>query len=1019
MGNEAEAIGEMQMAEIPPHPVPLVNFNAIPEELKSLQQWVLWKTEERDGKSTKVPHTPWGLKADSTDARTWSAFSIVVEAYKKGGYDGIGFVLRPPYVGLDLDKCILEDGSIEPQAEEIIKRLDSYSEKSPSGKGVHVIAKGHIPRGRKKGAFEMYQSGRYFTITGDHLQGTPATIEEQAAEVTAIYDELFGDSPSVEILERFEAVSASISLSDDQIITIAEQAKNGPKFKRLMAGNISGYPSESEADGALVALLAFYTKDRDQICRIIKQSKLWDEKWEREDYQERTICGALELVTESYSGNGEKTGRKEGSPSLDDLTKWTGKPVPVINEDTGLVELDESGQPITRPGRALSPSKAAEALRQGLPLAVAKASLKSKELPIWIYNAGIWHDQGEREIVNLVDSAIGDLSYDRGLRETLRRIKGELARVPVVFDADPFLMPLQDGVVDLRTGEFREAKPADYLTFRYNAAWQGLADYKPFLWHLCSSLPDPRDVLTAIDMIVAAAIRIAFEIYNLLFGPGGNGKGVFEDIIIAFFGLERASTMRLSELKNSRFGEGALLDKDLWIVSEVEGVKDVHSLIKKISSGEPIDADVKWGGRRQGRPHVLPIFDANTAFDFGDESRGQKRRFRKLDFPFTFGDRPEDRPKDPLLKEKLTRPEVLNGLARIIAARATVLIESRDVYHRKSSAEIQEEYKRQRFSLNYFCSDCLSTTWPEKQAEEVSSKLTTERAYSEYLEYCRLFNVTPAERSPFGKYIFERFGIQSVNTRENNNQIRYYPGLFLAKTAACAHKEICGYSSYSLATAKLQEEYSHINISSWLTTGATGELGPKLLRDVLKEVKNMFDFIKSCKSLQEISYREYLKNAVAPVAAVAGSHLIAEISATAEKNPVAELNPPVAEERISPSTGGQEEKTGLGPHPRRNEPIHSLESRSRSAGLLRYADRDKYCLKCGDYYPNGLGIHYKKGYICWDCDKGLTPVPEKPDPQQTLVEEPEPANGCKTDQGLTTGCILAAEDQSIAGEVTP
>jgi hypothetical protein len=86
-----------------------------------------------------------------------------------------------------------------------------------------------------------------------------------------------------------------------------------------MAGDKSGYKSESEADEALACLIAFYTGDAAQILRIIQRSGLWDEKWQREDYQERTIGRALELVTESFGGDGRTLQARKISE--DDLLK--------------------------------------------------------------------------------------------------------------------------------------------------------------------------------------------------------------------------------------------------------------------------------------------------------------------------------------------------------------------------------------------------------------------------------------------------------------------------------------------------------------------------------------------------------------------------------------------------------------------------------------------------------------------------------------------------------------------------
>lgn len=88
---------------------------------------------------------------------------------------------------------------------------------------------------------------------------------------------------------------------DDQILDIAFNAKNGKKLKKLFNGNTKDYNSQSEADSALCCALAFYTKDCNQIIRLMKRSKMWDEKWERDDYQKATVEKALRIVKAQYT----------------------------------------------------------------------------------------------------------------------------------------------------------------------------------------------------------------------------------------------------------------------------------------------------------------------------------------------------------------------------------------------------------------------------------------------------------------------------------------------------------------------------------------------------------------------------------------------------------------------------------------------------------------------------------------------------------------------------------------------
>src|SRR5829696_6004963 len=108
----------------------------IPEELRTTTSWVLWKKEHRDGKPTKVLYTANGSRASSTDPATWTTFEKALHAYKENGlFDGLGFVFHPdnPYCGADIDDVT------EEAAQCWIDRFDSYTERSPSGHGFHII----------------------------------------------------------------------------------------------------------------------------------------------------------------------------------------------------------------------------------------------------------------------------------------------------------------------------------------------------------------------------------------------------------------------------------------------------------------------------------------------------------------------------------------------------------------------------------------------------------------------------------------------------------------------------------------------------------------------------------------------------------------------------------------------------------------------------------------------------------------------------------------------------------------
>jgi len=131
----------------------LADKTTIPETICEREQWVCWKKTQRDGNTTKIPVTPGGGGfASSTDPETWAGFEIALEYARTGKADGVGFVFTDddPIVGVDLDDCRdPETGEVDSEAQDIIERLDSYTEISPSGTGYHVLIEGELPEGPK------------------------------------------------------------------------------------------------------------------------------------------------------------------------------------------------------------------------------------------------------------------------------------------------------------------------------------------------------------------------------------------------------------------------------------------------------------------------------------------------------------------------------------------------------------------------------------------------------------------------------------------------------------------------------------------------------------------------------------------------------------------------------------------------------------------------------------------------------------------------------------------------------
>jgi putative DNA primase/helicase len=141
------------------------SLHAVPAKMRAERRWVL----HRDKVPYRVgqPH----LAASVTDPSTWGTFDAALADYAAARCDGIGFVLGDGWVGVDLDKCRdPQSGDIAPKALAVVRGLNSYTEVSPSGTGLHIICRGTLPPGgRRNGGIELYDRDRYFTVTGHHV----------------------------------------------------------------------------------------------------------------------------------------------------------------------------------------------------------------------------------------------------------------------------------------------------------------------------------------------------------------------------------------------------------------------------------------------------------------------------------------------------------------------------------------------------------------------------------------------------------------------------------------------------------------------------------------------------------------------------------------------------------------------------------------------------------------------------------------------------------------------------------
>ena len=253
-----------------------VNLASVPEELRLLKQWVLWRLERptnkpsqisHANKPTKVPYSVKGYRASSNKPYTWASFDQVARVLQQGRYHGVGFCLAPNdgLVGIDLDDCLDEQARPTEAAREIIKRFrHTYVEQSPSRRGLRIFCYGQPARcgkgSKEQKWIEVYDSTspRYLTVTGwGHPLANPKIAHAQ--EALDWLHEMYLKKPMQS--RRPKQSSQAIYLNDHCLLEKARHAANGDSFSRLFdQGDLSRYGGDhSAADLALCNHLAFWT----------------------------------------------------------------------------------------------------------------------------------------------------------------------------------------------------------------------------------------------------------------------------------------------------------------------------------------------------------------------------------------------------------------------------------------------------------------------------------------------------------------------------------------------------------------------------------------------------------------------------------------------------------------------------------------------------------------------------------------------------------------------------------------
>lgn len=677
-------------------------YENIPNELKKLKQWVCWCGD-------KLPKNPYtGGNAQSNNKDTWSDYDTAIAALKKYNFDGIGFMFANGYFGVDLDHCLDNTDFVD----EFVETLQSYTEISRSGNGIHIICKGTLPDGaRRKGGVEMYQTGRYFITTGNLYNEKYKEIRDCTESIKILHSKyLYTETPKVA-----PRVVEHLDLEDSEVVDRARNSKTGNLFQLLYNGNWQGiYNSQSEADLAFCNMLAFWTqKNEAQMDSIFRASGMYRPKWDEKrgvyTYGEKTLNKAISCCTEVYEPRYNDNGT--------DLAM-------------GVFGKNEQGQQQPRNVYDMTDTGNAQRLRDKYKGNI-KYSYIQKE---WLYWTGkIWNTDNTGEIKKLSDIIIQDMKKEAFQEEgeiqddmlkwcnRTASSKGKVAMIvetqhledipvlPDEFDCYNDYLNCQNGIVNLRTGELMP-HDSNFMMTKISYSEYDNSGKKPEKWlkFLADVTNNNQELIDYLQKCVGYSLsgstreQCAFFVY----GMGNNGKSTFLDIVSDLLGTYSANvqpeTIMVKKTDNSASSDLARL-KSIRYVTSVEpneGVRLNEGLVKQLTGGDLVTCRFLYGKEFEYRPEFKIWVGTNHKPVIRGTDFGIWRRIRLI--PFTVNI-PKEK-IDTSLKYKLRQemPQILNW-----AVQGCIKWQKEGLTPPKCVSNATQEYKKEMDILASFCENCI------------------------------------------------------------------------------------------------------------------------------------------------------------------------------------------------------------------------------------------------------------------------------------------------------------------------
>ncbi|MDE5043933.1 phage/plasmid primase, P4 family [Staphylococcus aureus] len=640
----------------------------IPQELKLVPNWVLWRAEwnEKQQNYGKVPYNINGYRASTTNKKTWCDFeSVCIEYEVDEQYSGIGFVLSDGnnFVCLDIDNAIDEKGQINSELALKMMQL-TYCEKSPSGTGLHCFFKGKLPDNRKKKRtdldIELYDSERFMTVTGCKI-GQNDICDNQEV-LNTLVDEYFKENLPVNEVVREES-NTNIQLSDEDIINIMMKSKQKDKIKDLLQGTYeSHFESSSEAVQSLLHYLAFYTgKNKQQMERIFLNYNNLTDKWESK--RGNTTWGQLELdkainnQSEVYSPFNDFNVIFE-KETVKDKLKRLGNEERAYMEQLWIEEGSKGRKPTV-----ISPNRCAHLLKENLNFILFDLEENTK-LAMYRAEEGIYTQNVSyiKRVISWLEPKLNSNKAD----EVIYHLKN---RVDIKSKTNsPVLIPVKNGVFNRKTKQLESFTPEYVFTTKINTAYKTQSGV-PVIegWSVDNWINEiacnDHGVAKLLWQVINDSLNGNYTRKKAIFlvGDGNNGKGTFQELISQVIGEENIASLKVNEF-DERFKLSVLEGKTAVIGDDVPvGVYvDDSSNFKSVVTGDPVLVEFKNQPLYRATFKCTVIQSTNGMPSFKDKTSGTLRRLLIVPFNANFNGQSENfKIKDQYVKNQKVLEYVL------------------------------------------------------------------------------------------------------------------------------------------------------------------------------------------------------------------------------------------------------------------------------------------------------------------------------------------------------------------------